>query len=88
MNVRLVMARDAGDAFKEWVSRWGVEEAGIYSMQSEEALAAVSELISAAKHCEQMLMRYEIDRVDGEQISEAALSLLRSAISRVEGGAA
>lgn len=88
MNVRLVMARDTGEAFKERASRLAVEEAAIYSMQSEEALAAVTELISAAKHCEQLLMRHEINRIDGEQISEEALLLLRSAIYRVEGGSA
>lgn len=86
MNVRLVMARDAGDALKERASRLAVEEAMLYSMQSEEALAAVCELISAAKHCEELLTRYAIDRIDGEQLSDAALALLRSSISRVEGG--
>lgn len=86
MNVRLVMARDAGDAPKERASRLAVEEAMLYGMQSEEALAAVCELVAAASHCEELLMKYGIDRIDGEELSEAALALLRSALRRVEGG--
>lgn len=82
MNVLLVMARDAGDALKERASRLAVEEAGLYGMQSEEALAAVCDLISAAKHCEELLCRYDFDRIDGDKISLDALVIIRKALRR------
>ena len=53
-----------------------------------ERLKAENEaLLDAAKHCRELFMRYEINRVDGEEISEAALEKLNAAINAaLEGG--
>lgn len=99
MSALLVMARDAEDAFKERCSRRAVEEAGIYGIQSEEALAAVSELISAADSALAALGAYA-EKIDGEwgdclkleQLlangEEPEYVALRDALARVKGGAA
>jgi hypothetical protein len=51
-------------------------------------IVAAPELLDVARHCEEILMRYEINRVDGDEIADKALALIRAAIAKAEGGAA
>ena len=65
--------------------RWGVySDADSHGDQEADArlIAAAPELLEALKHCEDVFMRHEINRVDGEQISELALSVIRAAIAK------
>ena len=48
-------------------------------------MAAAPMLLKAALHCEDMLMRYTIDRIDGEEIADAALLVIRAAIAEATG---
>ena len=45
----------------------------------------VKELKAASKHCEDLLWRYEINRVNGEELADAALAMLRAALAKCEG---
>lgn len=45
----------------------------------------VKELKEASKHCEDLLMRYEINRVNGEELADTALAMLRAALAKCEG---
>lgn len=45
----------------------------------------VKELKAASKHCEDLLMRYEINRVNGEELADTALAMLRAALAKCEG---
>ncbi len=84
-NTLLVMLRDAQDANKERAGRLAIEECFLYGLESDEALASVTELLSAVRHCEDVFMKYSIDRIDGDEITEEALRVIRSAISRAGG---
>lgn len=42
-------------------------------------------LVEALRHCEDVLTRYEINRIDGEEISDNALSIIRAAIAKASG---
>ena len=55
---------------------------GSNAIANARLIAAAPELLEALKHCEDVFMRHEINRVDGEQISELALSVIRAAIAR------
>jgi len=48
-------------------------------------IAAAPALLKVAKHCEEMLMSYEINRINGDEISSEALSLIRAAIAKATG---
>lgn len=48
-------------------------------------IAAAPELLEALKHCYDLLGRYEINRVDGDQIADEAMSIVRSAITKATG---
>lgn len=50
--------------------------------------AAAPELLAVAEYCRDLLMRYEINRVDGEDLSDAALLKLNAAIKKAGGKAA
>lgn len=90
MNVLLVMARDADGALKERASRLTVEDAGIYGMQSEEALAAVSELIAADTEYDRARAAWLADNGNhGEFLAtRTAWDRRAAALARVKGGAA
>ncbi len=45
-------------------------------------IAAAPDLLDVARHCEQILTSYEINRIDGEEISDKALALIRAAIAK------
>lgn len=63
----------------------GIHGEGYECSYLEQARAVVVQLIDAAKHCEDILMCYSIDRVDGEEIADTALKVLRSALARANG---
>lgn len=42
----------------------------------------VKELEEACKHCEDLLMRHEINCINGEEIADTALAMLRAALSK------
>lgn len=42
----------------------------------------VKELEEACRHCEDLFMRYEINRANGEGIADGALVILRAALSK------
>ena len=46
-----------------------------------------AELLEALEYCEDLLMRYEINRIDGEEISDSALIKIRAAIAKATGAA-
>jgi len=48
-------------------------------------IAAAPELLGVAKHCEDMLMSYSIDRADGDAIADEALVMIRAAIAKATG---
>lgn len=48
-------------------------------------IAAAPELLEAAEHCRELLMRYEINRVNGEEIADEAIAKLNAAIARARG---
>lgn len=48
-------------------------------------IAAAPELLEVARYCENLFTAYSIDRVDGEEIADSALALLRSAIDKATG---
>jgi len=48
---------------------------------------AAPELLGVAHYCERLLLAYGIDRIDGEEIADAALVLIRSAIAKAGGAA-
>lgn len=50
-------------------------------------MAAAPELLAAAKHCKEMLLRYEINRINGDEIEDEALTILNTAISKATGSA-
>jgi hypothetical protein len=43
-------------------------------------------LEGALRHCENMLMKFDINRIDGEEISDETLGVIRSALSGSSGG--
>ena len=45
----------------------------------------VKELKAASKHCEDLLTSYEINRVNGEELADTALAMLRAALAKCEG---
>ena len=45
----------------------------------------VKELKAASKHCEDLLWRHEINRVNGEELADTALAMLRAALAKCEG---
>lgn len=47
-------------------------------------IAAAPDLLAVAEHCRDLLMRYEINRIDGEELSDAALKKLNAAIAKAE----
>ena len=47
--------------------------------------AAAPDLLAVAMYCEDVLMRYTIDRIDGDEIANAALSVIRAAIAAATG---
>lgn len=50
-------------------------------------IAAAPDLLEVAQHCEELLVRYEINRIDGERIADEALTRIRAAISKATGEA-
>lgn len=42
----------------------------------------VKELEEACRHCEDLFMRHEINRANGEEIADGALVILRAALSK------
>lgn len=48
-------------------------------------IAAAPELYEALEHCENLLMRYEINRVDGGAIADEALTKIRAALAKARG---
>ncbi|WP_372362864.1 hypothetical protein ACCQ10_09210 [Xanthomonas sp. NCPPB 1325] len=75
---------------------WIVDQAGspvltgeIHCRSESEArlLAAAPELYEALDHCETLLMRYEINRVDGDAIADEALTTIRAAMAKARGEA-
>lgn len=48
-------------------------------------IAASPELYAALEHCENLLMRYEINRVDGGAIADEALTKIRVALAKARG---
>lgn len=47
--------------------------------------AAAPDLLEVARHCEEMLRRYEINRINGEEIADEALGKIRAAIAKATG---
>ena len=45
----------------------------------------VKELKAASKHCEDLLTSHEINRVNGEELADTALAMLRAALAKCEG---
>ena len=82
-----LITMDAGDrgrgiAIAETVPATGRE------LANARLIASAPELLEALKHCEDVFMRYEISRVDGEEITDKALQTIRAAIAKATGGAA
>lgn len=48
-------------------------------------IAAAPCLLEMLEYCEDLLMRYEINRIDGEEISDSALIKIRAAIAKAKG---
>lgn len=48
-------------------------------------IAAAPELLEAVEYCRDLLMRYEINRVNGEEIADEALKKLNAAIAKARG---
>ena len=48
-------------------------------------IAAAPEMLEALKHCYDLLGRYEINRIDGDEIADEAASIIRSAITKATG---
>jgi hypothetical protein len=63
---------------------------GRYSIILESEADALAErcerLEGALRHCENMLMKFDINRIDGEEISDETLGVIRSALSGSSGG--
>jgi hypothetical protein len=49
-------------------------------------IAAAPELLKVALHCRDLLMRYEINRINGDEISDQALAKINAAIAKATGG--
>lgn len=45
------------------------------------ALNSHGKLVEAVKHCEALLLRHEINTVNGEELSDGALNLIRAALA-------
>lgn len=45
-------------------------------------ISAAPDLLAAAEICREILMRYGIDRIDGEEITDNLLDILNSAINK------
>ena len=45
----------------------------------------VQELKAASKHCEDLLTSHEINRVNGEELADTAIAMLRAALAKCEG---
>lgn len=43
-------------------------------------MSTIDQMQKALEHCEELLMRYSIDRIDGEEIADAALTIIREAL--------
>jgi hypothetical protein len=65
----------------------GVAICDVVETSNARLIAAAPDLLEVAKHCENMLLRYEINRIDGEEISDRALELIRAAIAKATGAA-
>lgn len=50
-------------------------------------IAGAPGLYEALDHCETLLMRYEINRVDGDAIADEALTKIRAAMAKARGEA-
>lgn len=48
----------------------------------DQLVERVKELEEACKHCEDLLMRHEINCINGEEIADTALAMLRAALSK------
>jgi len=48
-------------------------------------IAAAPEMLDALKHCYDLLGRYEINRIDGDEIADEAASIIRSVITKATG---
>lgn len=59
----------------------GLDEQGANAL----LICAAPDLLAVAQHCEEMLMRHEINEVNGEQIADEALALIRAAIAKANG---
>ena len=57
----------------------------VYQEADARLIAAAPELLEAAEHCRELLMRYEINRVNGEEIADEAIAKLNAAIARARG---
>jgi hypothetical protein len=55
------------------------------SFANANLIAAAPEMLEALKHCYDLLGRYEINRIDGDEIADEAASIIRSAITKATG---
>jgi len=70
---------------KVWFSYSAKEGVEAQARADAHLISAAPNLLVVAKHCEQMLMAYEINRVNGEEIADEALRLIRAAIAKALG---
>lgn len=76
------MYSDFEEACRAIKSRLEAEEEKI---RAELVRKAAPELLEAAEHCRELLMRYEINRVNGEEIADEAIAKLNAAIAKARG---
>lgn len=69
----------SGDDCLAWVGAYNPEQP---INENARLIAAAPELLDAAEHCRELLLNYEINRINGDEISEAALAKLNAAISK------
>lgn len=76
-----VESRIGGGMLQE-VAACGPTEDPSQQAANAKLIAAAPDLLAAAELCREIFIRYGIDRIDGEEISDAALEILNSAINK------
>ena len=83
---------DTGDYDNRWIVRGNnreriadMFEEGDQADANAQLIAAAPEMLDALKHCYDLLGRYEINRIDGDEIADEAASIIRSAITKATG---